>query len=99
MASVRPRYLLYDGECVDYDAARVHVLSTAFKYGAVVFEGLRAYWNPEEQQLFGFRIDDHMPRHPIHDRMSNDVHVGSRPLSRAAVQGQVVNVDGGILLI
>lgn len=45
-----------------YDEARVHVLSTAFKYGAIVFEGLRAYWSEGRSQLYGFRLDDHMRR-------------------------------------
>jgi branched-chain amino acid aminotransferase len=47
---------------VPYDEARVHVLSTAFKYGATVFEGLRAYWNEEQQELYGFRLREHFQR-------------------------------------
>ena len=42
-----PTYLLMNGELVPYGEARVHVLTTALKYGATVFEGLRAYWNEE----------------------------------------------------
>src|SRR3954452_6595875 len=48
----RPRYLLQNGELVEYDQARVHILSTAFKYAAVIFEGFRAYWNEDRQELF-----------------------------------------------
>jgi len=62
MDTRRPKFLLLNDELVDYDRARVHVLSTAFKYGAIVFEGLRAYWNREQQQLYGFRLDDHFRR-------------------------------------
>lgn len=57
-----PKYLLMNGELVAYDDARVHVLSTAFKYGATVFEGLRAYWNEEQGELYGFRLGEHFQR-------------------------------------
>lgn len=57
-----PSYLLFNGELVEYEQARVHVLSTAFKYGAIVFEGFRAYWNEDLQELYGFRLDDHFRR-------------------------------------
>jgi branched-chain amino acid aminotransferase len=57
-----PKYLLMNGELVAYDDARVHVLSTAFKYVASVFEGLRAYWNEAEGELYGFRLLDHFQR-------------------------------------
>jgi branched-chain amino acid aminotransferase len=57
-----PKYLLMNGELVAYDDARVHVLSTAFKYGATVFEGLRAYWNEEQGELYGFRLREHFQR-------------------------------------
>jgi branched-chain amino acid aminotransferase len=38
------------------------VLSAAFKYGAIAFEGLRAYWSSEQDDLFGFRFGDHFER-------------------------------------
>ena len=38
----KPRYLSSQGELVAYDDANVHVLSTAFKYAATVYEGIRA---------------------------------------------------------
>jgi branched-chain amino acid aminotransferase len=57
-----PTYLLMNGELVAYRDARVHVLSTAFKYGACVFEGLRAYWNEEQGELYGFRLREHFQR-------------------------------------
>ena len=57
-----PTFLLFNGELVEYDQARVHVLSTAFKYGAIVFEGFRAYWNEHQQELYGFRLHDHFRR-------------------------------------
>ena len=57
-----PKYLLMNGELVLYDEARVHVLTTALKYGATVFEGLRAYWNEQQGELYGFRLREHFQR-------------------------------------
>jgi branched-chain amino acid aminotransferase len=51
-----------NGELTPYADARVHVLTTAFKYGACVFEGLRAYWNEERGELYGFRLREHFQR-------------------------------------
>jgi branched-chain amino acid aminotransferase len=61
-AAAKVRYLLHDGELVEYADARLHVLSTTLKYGVGVFEGFRAYWSEDEQQLYAFRVGDHMRR-------------------------------------
>jgi branched-chain amino acid aminotransferase len=59
---VKVPYLLHDGELVPYDDARLHVLSTTLKYGVGVFEGFRAYWSEEDDELYAFRVEDHMRR-------------------------------------
>ncbi|TAM66656.1 MAG: branched-chain amino acid transaminase [Microbacteriaceae bacterium] len=56
------RYLLRDGELIEYDDARLHVLATTLKYGVGVFEGFRAYWSGEDNELYAFRVKDHMRR-------------------------------------
>lgn len=56
------RYLLRDGELVEYADARLHVLSTTLKYGVGVFEGFRAYWSEDDQELYAFRVADHLRR-------------------------------------
>ena len=35
--------------------ARVSVMTHAFNYGTAVFEGIRAYWNADQEQLYGAR--------------------------------------------
>jgi branched-chain amino acid aminotransferase len=42
--------------------AVVPVNSAAVFYGTNVFEGLRAYWNPAEEELFSFRLAEHFAR-------------------------------------
>jgi branched-chain amino acid aminotransferase len=56
------RYLYLNGELVPYADARIHVQSTAVKYGGSVFEGLRAYWNPAHEELYVFRLPEHIDR-------------------------------------
>lgn len=56
------RYLLHDGELIDYADAKLHVLTTTLKYGVGVFEGFRAYWSEEDNELYAFRVRDHMRR-------------------------------------
>lgn len=57
-----PEILSLDGEIVPWEQGTVHVTSAAFKYGAAVFEGLRGYWNDADQQLYVFRVPEHLHR-------------------------------------
>ena len=63
------RYAIMDGEVVPWHEARVHVFTPAFKYGSNVFEGLRAYWNEDEEELYVFRLAEHMERLEFSQRM------------------------------
>jgi branched-chain amino acid aminotransferase len=58
----RPRFLFCDGKIVPYADAKVHVLSTAFKYAAAIYEGIRAYHNEDTNQLYVFRLQEHLAR-------------------------------------
>jgi len=49
-----------DGELVDWDDARIHVLSHSLHYGCGVFEGIRAY--PTDDGPAVFRLGDHIAR-------------------------------------
>lgn len=55
-------FMCLDGEIVAYGDARIHAFSGVVKYGCGVFEGLRGYWSEREQELFVFRLDEHMDR-------------------------------------
>jgi branched-chain amino acid aminotransferase len=58
----KPRHLCMNGKIIPYEDARVHVLSTAMKYAASVYEAMRAYWSDADQQLYVFRLRDHLRR-------------------------------------
>jgi branched-chain amino acid aminotransferase len=49
-----------DGELVDWDDARIHILSHTLHYGGGVFEGIRAY--PTDAGPAVFRLTDHIAR-------------------------------------
>jgi branched-chain amino acid aminotransferase len=55
-------FMCLDGEIVRYPDARIHAFSGIVKYGCGVFEGIRAYWNEAERELFVFRLAEHLER-------------------------------------
>jgi branched-chain amino acid aminotransferase len=58
----KPRLLNMNGNIIRYADARVHVLSTAMKYAASVYEAMRAYWSDADQRLYLFRMQEHLLR-------------------------------------
>lgn len=60
--TIPAEYAWMDGDFVPWTEARVHVGSPAFTQGASVFEGVRAYWNQEEEQLYVLKLDEHLNR-------------------------------------
>ena len=56
------RKIWLNGDIVDVNDAKISVLSPSFQYAVNVFEGIRCYWNEEENQLFAFRLHDHYKR-------------------------------------
>ena len=65
----KTKYVFFNGEVVPHDEAKVHVSTTAFKFGAAVFEGVRGYWNERQEQLYLFRMPEHMQRLVYSQRM------------------------------
>lgn len=55
-------FVFMNGEYVEADKAVLPVRTHAFLYGTSVFEGIRAYYNKEENQLYAFRVKEHFER-------------------------------------
>ena len=55
-------YFYVAGEWMDAKTASIPVRTHAFLYGTSIFEGIRAYWNEEENQLYAFRVKEHYER-------------------------------------
>jgi branched-chain amino acid aminotransferase len=52
----------FQGGYVPLREAKVSIMTHAFMYGTGVFEGIRAYWNAEEKQLYALRVKEHLVR-------------------------------------
>lgn len=52
----------FEGAIVPIDQARVSVMTQTFNYGTGCFGGIRGYWNEEREQIYVFRLADHMRR-------------------------------------
>ncbi len=51
-----------NGRLVPQAEAVLPVNSAAVFYATNVFEGIRAYWNPADEELYGFRLKEHVAR-------------------------------------
>ncbi|MHC1586153.1 MAG: aminotransferase class IV, partial [Candidatus Hecatellaceae archaeon] len=56
----KTRYIWLNGKLVDWDEAKVHVLTHALHYGSSVFEGIRCYETAKGPAIF--RLKEHMER-------------------------------------
>lgn len=54
------KYIWHNNQMIDWNEAKVHVLSHALHYGSSVFEGIRVYKTPNGLKIF--RLDDHIQR-------------------------------------
>ena len=55
-------FVYMNGEYIEADKAVLPVRTHAFLYGTSVFEGIRAYYNKDENQLYAFRVKEHYER-------------------------------------
>ncbi len=51
-----------NGQYLPIRDAKISVMTHAFNYGTGVFEGIRAYWNDEQKQLYGLHLREHYER-------------------------------------
>ena len=58
----QPKLIMQNGELIPFADARVHPLSLGMAYATTVFEGLRAYRNPETGAFKIFRLAEHVRR-------------------------------------
>jgi branched-chain amino acid aminotransferase len=52
----------FEGAWVPMRDAKVSIMTHAFMYGTATFEGIRAYWNPDQRRLYGVKIREHVER-------------------------------------
>jgi len=52
----------FEGRFVPMSEAKVSIMTHAFMYGTAVFEGIRAYWNAADEQLYALKVREHVER-------------------------------------
>ena len=56
------KFVSQNNKLVPYEDAKISIMAPGLTFGALVFEGYRAYWNKEKEDLFIFRLEEHMQR-------------------------------------
>ncbi len=57
-----PSLAFFEGKVVPLEEAKISVVTHAFNYGTGVFEGIRGNWNPDQEQMYLFRVREHYAR-------------------------------------
>ena len=61
-ASTHPSFVWWRGQMTPWDDATVHVTDLGWSTVGAVFEGIRGYWDEHTEQLYVFRLDEHLER-------------------------------------
>lgn len=57
-----PTYLWWNGRQMPWEDATIHVTDIGWSTVGAIFEGIRAYWNPDDEEAYIFRLAEHMKR-------------------------------------
>jgi branched-chain amino acid aminotransferase len=61
-ASLEDLICYFERAWVPMREAKVSIMTHAFMYGTATFEGIRAYWNPDQGRLYGLKLREHVER-------------------------------------
>lgn len=59
---VEEGYAYFNGKIVHMSEAKVSIATHALNYGTGCFEGIRAYWNEKEEQMYVLKLREHYER-------------------------------------
>ncbi|HEV2109097.1 MAG TPA: branched-chain amino acid transaminase [Thermomicrobiales bacterium] len=62
MSDEHPAYLWWDGEQRKWEDATIHVTDLGWSTVGAVFEGIRGYWNADRDEMYIFRLNEHLDR-------------------------------------
>ena len=62
IGAAHPKYLWWNGEMMPWEQGTVHVTQMHWTAVSAIFEGIMAYWNEDEEELFVFQLDGHLKR-------------------------------------
>lgn len=55
-------YAFFRDGIVKSEDANINIMTHGFMYGTAVFEGIRAYYNKEENKLYALHVEEHLER-------------------------------------
>lgn len=58
----RPSFAIVNGETIPFEDAKISIMAPGLTFAVTVFEGLRGYWRRDKNQLYVFRMEDHLKR-------------------------------------
>ena len=56
------KWVTQNHKLVAFEDAKISAMAPGLTFAALVFEGFRAYWNPEQEEFLIFRLEDHLKR-------------------------------------
>ncbi len=56
------KFAYFRGEIIPLAEAKLGIMNNTLNYGTGVFEGMRAYWNDRDEQMYIFRMREHYER-------------------------------------
>lgn len=56
------KWAYFEGKVVPFEEARISVATHGFLYGTAVFEGIRGFWSEPKNEVFVFRLREHIER-------------------------------------
>ncbi len=81
MAAMNPGQMAYfEGGYVPIADAKLSILTHAFNYGTGIFEGIRGYYNADEDDILLFRLEEHI------DRLMRNCNVMCMDIPESAAQ-------------
>jgi branched-chain amino acid aminotransferase len=57
-----PKYAFFNDRFVPIEEAKISIMTHGLNYGTGCFEGIRGYWNAQEEDLYVFRMREHYQR-------------------------------------
>ncbi|NJN17033.1 MAG: branched-chain amino acid transaminase [Oscillochloris sp.] len=57
-----PAYLWWNGKCIPWNSATVHLTTTFWTGVTAIFEGIMSYWNEDDGELYIWQLDAHLRR-------------------------------------
>ena len=58
----QPDYVWWNGSIVPWGEAQVHAATLGWSTMSAVFEGIKAYWNDQQQELYAIQLREHYER-------------------------------------